>query len=76
MNFKAKRGKKLNFLSDCWIMLNFRPSHREYFFFQNDSLWTKIGIKKDEISQKYQNPNKFFNVFFRKTGSFLPDFVQ
>ena len=76
MNFKAKRGKKLNFFSDRWIMLNFRPSHREYFFLQNYGLWTKIGIKKDEISQKYQNLNNVFIVFFRKIDSFLFDFTQ
>ena len=30
----------------------------------------KIGVKRDEISQKYRNPNKIFIVFFRKIDSF------
>ena len=27
----------------------------------------------DEMSQKYQNPNKIFTVFFKKTNNFLLD---
>ena len=53
---KPKLGmvKTLTFLSDRWIMLNFGPSHRAYFSLRNDSLWTKIGVKTDEISPKYR----------------------
>ena len=68
--------KKLTFWFDCWIVLNFGPSHRAYFSLRNDSLWTKIRVQMDEKSQKYQNPNKIFTEFFKKTGSFLPDFAQ
>ena len=50
--------EKLTFLSDCWIILNFGPSWREYFSLQNDSLQAKIEVKSNEISQKHQNPNK------------------
>jgi len=44
--------KKLTFLSDCWIVLDFGPSFRAYFSLRNYSLLAKIGIKTDEISQK------------------------
>ena len=62
--------KKLTLLSNRLIKFNFGPSRRAYFSIQNDSLWAKIEVKEDEISSKYQNPNKIFTVFFRKIGSF------
>ena len=68
--------KKLTFLSNYWIILNFGSSCTTYFPRRNDSLQAKIGIKTDEISQKYQNPNNVFIVFFRKIDSFLFDFTQ
>ena len=67
--------RKLNFWFDRWIELNFGPSYSTYFSLWNDNLQAKIGVKIDEISQKYWNPNKIFIVFFKKTGSFLPNFV-
>ena len=68
--------KRLSFLSDRWIIFNFGPSRKEYFSLQNNSLRVKIRAKTDEISQKYQNPNKVFTEFFRKTGNFLLGFAQ
>ena len=53
-------------------MLNFRLYRRAYFSLRNDSLRAKIGVKMDEISQKYRNPNKVFTVFFMKTDNFDP----
>ena len=62
--------KKLTFLSDRWIVLNFGPSRREYFSLRKDSLQAKIGVKMDKISQKYWNLNKIFTVFFKKLAIF------
>ena len=69
--------KKLNFLSDRWIVLKFGLSRRAYFSLQNSSLQGKIKVKTNEISLKYQkNPYKIFTFFLRKTGLFLPNFAQ
>ena len=35
-----------------------------------------MGVKMDEISPKYQNPNKILIFFKGKTDNFLPVFVQ
>ena len=56
--------------------MNFGSSCTTYFPRRNDSLQAKIGIKTDEISQKYQNPNNVFIVFFSKIDNFLFDFTQ
>ena len=49
--------KKLTFLSNRLIKLNFGPSHRSYFSIRNDSSQAKIGAKTNEISTKHQNHN-------------------
>ena len=64
--------KKLTFLSNRHIKLNFRPSYRAYFYLWNDSLWVKIEVKMDEISPKYQNSNKIFTFFQDKHAVFRP----
>ena len=71
--------KKLNFLFDRWIVLNFGPSCRAYFSLQNDSLWAKIEVKTDEISPKIPKTLiKTFTFFLGGggTSSFLLDFAQ
>ena len=65
--------KKLTFLSNRHIKLNFRPSYRAYFYLWNDSLWVKIEVKMDEISPKYQNSNKS-SLFSKTNMQFLGHF--
>ena len=48
--------KKLTFLSNCPIELNFGPSSKEYISLRTNSLRAKIEVKTDEISTKYQKP--------------------
>ena len=66
--------KMLTFLLNRWIKLNFGLSHRAYFSLWNGSLRAKIGVKTNEISSKYQNPNRKLQFFFFLENYTLPTY--
>ena len=53
----TKYGQKVNFLIQSSDRVEFGLSRNSYFSLRNDSSWAKIGVKTDEISTKYQNPD-------------------
>ena len=72
-NTLTSYGQKLKFWSNCWILLDFKPSCRAYFFLQNDRLQAKIKAKMDKISQKYQTLIKSLLYFSGKLAVFYPN---